>query len=336
MLRRSNRKRSVPAGRRDAIAASAKRTLCNPHSTVGSSTSTAISGSAEIIYSRIGMPASFVRSISLPTVTPSVHVSTIVTRNQANQQMSTVTSPSLGTQLAPVNLKQKIIAGEYIDLTLLLINSQASLSDKHTVIVSHGELLIEPKQQHKQIVNIETWTDAFLIFTSIYCNAHPLKFQDLLRYIHCIRLVSKRCSGGWKAYDKQFRVRMTQDPSSSWAVIDPELWLIYMKNLPSAYGNNFSTNQNRTYKCYNFNYSDNCTNHACAFSQSCLRCYGQHPLIQCKQQHFLPNRSGGAPRLRHPHIRPRFQSPVLNNSVQYPPRQNTQVTASGQPSYNYY
>jgi hypothetical protein len=54
----------------------------------------------------------------------------------------------------------------------------------NTVIVSHGELLIEPKQQHKQIVNIETWTDAFLIFTSIYCTTHPLKFQDLLRYIH--------------------------------------------------------------------------------------------------------------------------------------------------------
>ena len=336
MLRRSNLKCSGSAGGRDEIAPSAKRTRCNTHSTVGSSTSTAISGSTEIIYSRIGMPASFVRSISLPTVTPSVHVSTIVTRNQANQQMSTVTLPSLGTQLAPVNLKQKIIAGEYIDLALLLINSRASLSDKHTVIVSYGELLIEPKQQHKKIVNIETWTDAFLIFTSIYCTAHPLKFQDLLRYIHCIRLGSKRCSGGWKAYDEQFRVRMTQDPSSSWAVIDPELWLIYMQNPPSAYGNNFSTNQNRTYKCYKFSYSDNCTNHACAFSHSCLRCFGQHPLIQCKQQHFLPNGSGGVPRLHHPHIRPRFQSPVLNDLVQYPPRQNTQVTASDQPSYNYY
>ena len=140
----------------------------------------------------------------------------------------------------PVNLKQKIIASEYIDLALLLINSQASLSDKHTVIVSHGELLIEPKQQHKKIVNIETWTDAFLIFTSIYCTAHSLKFQDLLKYIHCIRLGSKRCSGGWKAYDEQFRLRMAQDPSSSWAVVDPELWLIYMQNPPSAYGNNFN------------------------------------------------------------------------------------------------
>ena len=236
--------------------------------------------------------------------------------------MSTVTSPSLGTQLAPaavetpltagassaadtcsslanqsgninfhipfqcnkasddlsrnvpVNLKQKIIAGEYIDLALLLINSQASVSDTHTVIVSHDELLIEPKQQHKKIVNIETWTDAFLIFTSIYCTAHSLKLQDLLKYIHCIRLGSKRCSGGCKVYDEQFRLRMTQDPSSSCAVVDPELWLIYMQNPPSAYGNNFSTNQNRTYKCYKFNYSGNCTNHTCALDHSCLLWFG--------------------------------------------------------------
>ena len=105
-----------------------------------------------------------------------------------------------------------------------------------------------------------------------------------------------------------------------------------MQNSPSAYGNNFSTNQNRTYKCY----SGNCTNHACSFSHSCLRCFGQHPVIQCPRQNCLPNMSDGAPRLRHPQIRPRFQSSVPNNSVQYLHRQKTQVTASGQPSYNYY
>ena len=77
MLWRSIRKRSVPAGRGDAIAASAKRAIRNPHSTIGPSTSTAISGSTEINYSREGMPAFFVRAISLPTATPSVHVSSI-------------------------------------------------------------------------------------------------------------------------------------------------------------------------------------------------------------------------------------------------------------------
>jgi hypothetical protein len=33
---------------------------------------------------------------------------------------------------------------------------------------------------------------------------------------------------------------------------------------------------------------------------------------------------------------PDFKSPVPHNSVQYPTRQKTQVTASCQPSYNYY
>lgn len=28
---------------------------------------------------------------------------------------------------------------------------------------------------------------------------------------------------------------MAQDPSSYWAVVDPELWLMYMQNSPSAF-----------------------------------------------------------------------------------------------------
>jgi hypothetical protein len=51
----------------------------------------------------------------------------------------------------PVNLKQKIIVGEYIDLALLLITSQASLSDKHTVIVSYGELLMNQNNNIKRL-----------------------------------------------------------------------------------------------------------------------------------------------------------------------------------------
>jgi hypothetical protein len=150
----------------------------------------------------------------------------------------------------------------------------------------------------------------------------------------------RRAEGGAKMF-RVFRVKNHDFTPKNYIFVNcrgrrENFGVFRVKNHDFTPKNNFSTNQNRTYKCYNFNYSDNCTNHACAFSQSCLRCYGQHPLIQCKQQHFLPNRSGGAPRLRHPHIRPRFQSPVLNNSAQYPPRQNTQVTASGQPSYNYY
>ena len=75
----------------------------------------------------------------------------------------------------------------------------------HTVTIFQGELVFRPKQQPK-IMNIEQWTDAFLVFTSIYCQAHPGKFQDFLKYINNIRIAEKRChlNLGWKQCDVQF------------------------------------------------------------------------------------------------------------------------------------
>ena len=80
------------------------------------------------------------------------------------------------------------------------------------------------KTAPKNYKYIENWTDAILIiFTSIYCSAHPATYHDMLKYIHTIRL-----SQGWKNYDKQFRLRKWQDPTSYWDLIDQELWLLYL------------------------------------------------------------------------------------------------------------
>ena len=74
------------------------------------------------------------------------------------------------------------------------------------------------------------WTDAFLIDTSICLTIHVSRFQELLKYMQTIRLGAKRNTGfGWKLYDEQFRLRKAQEPVSSWAIIDTELWLLYMQ-----------------------------------------------------------------------------------------------------------
>lgn len=116
-------------------------------------------------------------------------------------------------------INQKIIAGEYIDVAVLLTNSQNTADERQTLVFMHGELVIQPKQQ-QQITNISLWTDAFLVYISIYCRAHPQKVQDLLKYMHRIRLGGKRCPSGWKTYDEQIRLRMA---TNSWANIDSEL-----------------------------------------------------------------------------------------------------------------
>jgi hypothetical protein len=128
------------------------------------------------------------------------------------------------------NIKQKIKKGEYVDLASLLINNQHHDS-KQKLIFQQRELILQPDQNYKNIFSIDTWTTAFIIFTSIYCSAHPEKFQDLLKYMSIVRLGASRCANlGWKMYDEQFRLRKAQDPSNSWSLVDYELWLIYMNN----------------------------------------------------------------------------------------------------------
>ena len=125
------------------------------------------------------------------------------------------------------------------------------------------------------------WTDAFLIYFSIYCRAHPQKVQDLLKYMHTIRLGAKRCPLGWKTYDEQFRLRMANNPTNSWANINSELWLL---SLHSGTSNSNSPSGSGIYKCYDYNYTGSCVKTACPYSHSCLRCYGQHAVIYCTRR----------------------------------------------------
>ena len=159
------------------------------------------------------------------------------------------------------------------------------------------------------------WTDAFLIYTSIYCTIHVLRLQELLKYMQTIRLGAKRNAGfRWKLYDEQFRLRKAQEPASSWAIIDTELWLLYMQ--PSAGAGNElglqgaprQTQNNKSFKCYAFNYNGVCTQQYCNFKHSCLKCSGVHPVISCTNNVQAvgnnPQSPGIAQRFQTPRARP--------------------------------
>jgi len=338
MLRRSSRKRAVPSGRGDFVAPAAKRAVL-PKSTGGTRSTYTPS---DIIYTRAGTQSSSVTFSNVnqeaPTTTHAVPVLYLVADTMLNQHtmssafMASDNPPSAtyssstvqeGNGISihpisqtskasddlcrnvPITVKQKIVAGEYVDLASLLINTQGSSFDKHKIIVSQGEPLIQPKQQQHKIANITNWTDAFFVFINIYCAAHPHKFQDLLKYMYSIRLGAKRCDLGWKLYDEQFRLRMSQDPSNSWAVVDPDLLLLYMFSPPAVGGSSVVTDG---HKCYSFNYHGNCLNQMCSYSHSYLRCFGPHPLFQYPRQNIVPNREGGNVRFQYPQVRPSFGS----------------------------
>ena len=94
------------------------------------------------------------------------------------------------------------------------------------------------------------WIDAFLLYITVFIEHHPNRIKELLKYMHTIRLSAKRWPKGWTLYDLQFRLRKSVSPHSSWAVIDSELWHLYMNDSPH-------------------------------FSHRCQTCKGSHPSSLC-------------------------------------------------------
>jgi hypothetical protein len=80
------------------------------------------------------------------------------------------------TTNVPHNLKQNIVAGEYIDISLLFVNSMSSSNDSQKITFVQGELIIQPKQSHPKINSIEVWTDAFMVALSVFGSALPEAF----------------------------------------------------------------------------------------------------------------------------------------------------------------
>lgn len=182
----------------------------------------------------------------------------------------------------PQNIKEKIANSEYIELATLLSTNATS---KQKLVVHQGELIWQTLQNTVKIVSIEQWTKAFMIFTSVYCTAHPNRFQELLKYMYIIRLGTEQFSGlGWKVYDEQYRLRKARNPASSWATVDLELWLLHMNANTGASVNQQSlvlNNGNFNLKCYSFNYTSRCYRQSCPYSHTCLTCSGMHPVVNC-------------------------------------------------------
>lgn len=185
--------------------------------------------------------------------------------------------------MCPPTLKTRFLLGEYIDLAVLLNNSNSNNThDNQKITFINGELIVQQKQNAPKITSTETWTDAFIIYINIYCSVHTEKFAQLLKYLHTIRFGAKR-----SAYDEQSRLRLSLDPMASWATIDSEQWLIFM------YGHmgNQPNVMDKVLRCYSFYYNGQCLRQGCQYSPSCMMCFGQHPVKNYPRQNgrFIPS-----------------------------------------------
>ncbi|CAG2222768.1 unnamed protein product [Mytilus edulis] len=129
----------------------------------------------------------------------------------------------------PLKIKEKIWRGEFIHLGLLL-KSAAVLGSDSTLdgdFVLKGGALTVVNKKPDSLNNIEIWTSVFMIYMAILLEKWPMKAQEYLKYMQSIRLASSRgTNNGWAVYDDQYRLKKERFPSSSWGVIDKELWVL--------------------------------------------------------------------------------------------------------------
>ena len=126
--------------------------------------------------------------------------------------------------------KNKIWNGEYIDLAVLLRQNlcPSATDNSGTLTVVNNQITIKQSGTKIKVPinSIQNWTDAFINFIIIFSLKHKDKATELLNYMAIIRgAAANNPIHKWLAYDTQFRLRMSSDPSKNWANIDGHLWL---------------------------------------------------------------------------------------------------------------
>ena len=217
----------------------------------------------------------------------------------------------------PEQLCKKIWAHEYINLALLLKGS-VELQDLFSTGVVHltgkGQLEARPQVNTKdKVPNIEKWTDAFLIFASIYLKRYPSKIQEILQYMNIIReAASRSVTFTWRSYDEQFRLRQESEVQS-WGKINSDLWLRLMTSStvtsnipqntqPGALTGGRSSTGNSQYDnhvlgtCFDFN-DGFCPRTVCKFKHICSNCNNpSHGRVTCFKQSTANSRGSYANR----------------------------------------
>ena len=219
-------------------------------------------------------------------------------------------------------IRAKIWAGEFIDLSLLLKPSLTQDSEYALSIlggVASPTIRVAPaKAKHNPIASFETWSQAFQMYMSVYLLS-PMYVHDatkMLKYIEVIRGLAEQ-GGNWRAYDEAFRsLRVSR--GWNWDSVNWELWFkasqppVVRRQPGAAPFQVKGRSGGPPGPCFTFNRGEYCPRDACHFAHRCKACGANHPFIRCFRAQAQPRRPGGQPgRTLHsgPPVRPPASGP---------------------------
>ena len=204
----------------------------------------------------------------------------------------------LGSNI-PIATKEKIWKGEFVELSALLSSERPvrSQQQQRWAFSTQGQSIIaqQAAEEGKEIKGIFSWTNAFLIFASVFLEKHAGRAQELIKYAASIReFAQKMPNTAWLKYDHDFRRKMARNPQALWSSIDMELYakmllqstpnIGWKPATPSAAQQTPQRNfrsQGRT--CFAYN-AGTCTktDSACQYAHRCQTCNKPgHPRGRC-------------------------------------------------------
>jgi hypothetical protein len=75
------------------------------------------------------------------------------------------------------------------------------------LVLKGGSLTVVNKKPDT-VLNIESWTTAFVIYMDILLEKWPFRAREYLIYMQNIRLAASSCqNNGWLVYDEQYRLK---------------------------------------------------------------------------------------------------------------------------------
>ena len=106
----------------------------------------------------------------------------------------------------PDKIKSRIIADQYVEFFELLPSTTSVQTPEVSIAFTGSTASVTSNKASKKVYSIEQWTDAWLVFASIYLERHPDRAVELLRYAETIRDMSRWGPNlAWRFYDEQFR-----------------------------------------------------------------------------------------------------------------------------------
>lgn len=128
-------------------------------------------------------------------------------------------------------MREKIISRRFIDMASLIDTNNEASRDGTLKINEAGFIQLPPPR--RKYLDINRWTDAFSIYSSVLREHNPNLREHLATYQNVIRGIASS-GGNWYYYDTNFRRMRESSPELSWHQLVNELYIQALTRRPGS------------------------------------------------------------------------------------------------------